>query len=165
MSFADQVVATGGLAIAWTQLRFTLKTGPNAGQNQNANLDLIGCRNLSGAGFTREGVALVFGSGGDSQALRITPGRVAPNEATLGLDPATWRQVWLPNVTRRVGGKPSLKPALFTLQMQVVDELGAATFSVMWIDAIDTGLDLDTPETGDPVESKVKIKPTRIRIT
>lgn len=164
MSFADQLVATGGIARSWTSLRFTLISGPEAGSSPNANLDMIGCRNLAGTGYTREGVTVVYGSGGTGQGLRITPGRLKVNEATLGMDPGTWRQVWSPNTRRIIGGKWTHQPALFSVQMQCVDAAGNPEWSWIWTDCVDTGLDVDTPEGGEAVEQKVKFQATRLKI-
>ena len=56
--FVDYNEATDGFAQSWQSLRFILT--PLSGPNANKALTLAGVRKLSGSGYARAGVALVF---------------------------------------------------------------------------------------------------------
>jgi hypothetical protein len=154
--FADSQVATGGYAVAWTSLRFSIT--PLGGPRANQQLRLIGVRKMSGKGMTIEGVNLVWGADGSGQALKITEGRENPDEITIGLDPLTYANVVKPSVRNSVTGRKYL----FNFAVQKVDASGTYTSTEVSYQCTMTGASDDTPEGGDPHETQFKFKPTRV---
>lgn len=154
--FADSSIATGGFAVAWTSLRFSLQLlgGPFAGPP----LRLVGVKTMSGLGVTIEGVNLVWGADGSGQALKITQGRENPDEITWGCDPDTLDTVILPRVRSPQNGRKYL----FNATVQKVDSAGVSTRSRVLYGCTLTGFSEETPEGGDPHTYSFKFKPTRI---
>lgn len=153
MSFADNVFSTGNFTTEWTTSRFTII--PVEGPGTNQPMRLGGVREMSGMGFAREGVNLVFGSDGSGQAVKITKGREKPNEISLKLDMVVFQNTVGPMVCP-VGGK-SYK---FNFVYEQVDGAGLASFSRKWTGCVVTGGDTDTPADNEHADT-LKFQPSR----
>lgn len=151
--FADQAVAAGGFAVDWNSCRFTIT--PTEGLFIGQPLKLEGVWDISGMGFTREGVNLIWTADGTGIARKITKGREKPNEISLKLDPLTNQNVVMPAVS-----PPKLAPRKFNFEVQHVDPAGIVTFSKRFTGCITTGTDAENPSDGTPHADTFKFQPT-----
>ena len=152
MSFADNVFSTGNFTTEWTTSRFTII--PVEGPGVNQPMRLGGVREMSGMGFAREGVNLVFGSDGSGQAVKITVGREKPNEISLKLDMLVFQNTVGPMVC------PVGRSYRFNFVYEQVDPAGLATFSRKWTDCVVTGGDTDSPTDNEHTDT-LKFQPKR----
>jgi len=150
--FADQAVAAGGFAVEWNSLRFIMT--PTEGVFANQQLRLEGVWEMSGEGFAREGVNLIFPADGTGVAKKITKGREKPSEISLGLDPLTMQNVVVPAVC-----PPKSAPRKFNFEVQRVDPAGVTTYSKRWTGCVVTGSDADT-SADSPHKDTLKFQPT-----
>ena len=153
MSFTDNVFSTGNFTTEWTTSRFTII--PIEGPGANQPMRLGGVREMSGMGFAREGVNLVFGSDGSGQAVKITKGREKPNEISLKLDMLVFQNTIGPMVCP-TGGKSHK----FNFVYEQVDGAGVASFSRKWTGCVVTGGDTDSPSDNEHVDT-LKFQPSR----
>lgn len=151
--FADQAVAAGGFAVDWNSCRFTITPleGPAAGRP----LKLEGVWGISGQGFAREGVTLIWPADGTGVAKKVTYGREKPNEISLKLDPLTFH-----NVLERYVCPPKSRGYKFNFEIQHVDPAGVSTYSKRWTGCVTTGDDGNNPEDGSPHDDTFKFQPT-----
>lgn len=153
VGFFDNAVSAGDFAAEWTSSRFTIT--PTQGPAANQPMKLAGVWELSGMGFAREGVNLVFDASGSGRAVKITKGREVPNEISLKLDPATFENVINVYIC------PPGQSHKFNFTFQQVDPAGVATFTRSWTGCVTTGDDSNTPNDGTPHDDTFKFKPTR----
>lgn len=153
IGFSDNAYSAGNFTTEWTSSRFTLT--PMEGPGRNRPLKLSGVREMSGMGFAREGVNLVFGADGSGKAVKITKGREAPNEISLKLDMLVFENTVGPFVCPKDG-----KSYKFNFTYQQVDPAGVATFTRSWSGCVVTGNDTDTPADNEHTDT-LKFKPTR----
>lgn len=153
MSFADNALSTGDFTTEWRTSRFTII--PVEGPGTNQPMRLSGVREMSGMGFAREGVNLVFGSDGSGQAVKITKGREKPNEISLKLDMLVFQNT-VGQMVCPVGGR-SYK---FNFVYEQVDGAGLASFSRKWTGCVVTGGDTDSPSDNEHVDT-LKFQPSR----
>lgn len=151
--FSDQSVAVGGFAVAWDSVRFTIT--PTEGPKKNQRLTLAGVWGISGMGFAKEGVSLVYVADGTGIAKKITYGREKPNEISLKLDPLVFQNVVGPAVC-----PPKTRGYKFNFEVQHVDPAGAVTYSKRWTGCVTTGDDANNPEDGSPHDDTFKFQPT-----
>lgn len=152
LGFTDNAFSAGSFTAEWTSCRFTIT--PLEGPRANQPIKLSGVWELTGQGYTREGVNLVYTADGTGQASKITKGRENPNEMSMKLDPLVNENILKPAVS------PPGRVYRFNFTMQVVDPAGAATFTRSWTGCVPTGEDTETP--GDNAMSDTfKFKPTR----
>mgnify|MGYP003658567142 CR=1 FL=1 len=109
---------------------------------------LGGVREMSGMGFVREGVNVIYGSDGSGQVVKITIGREKPNEISLKLDMLVFQNTVGPMVCP-VGGK-SYK---FNFVYEQVDPAGVATFSRKWSKCATTKGETDSPSDNEHVDT------------
>ncbi len=151
-SFSDNAYSAGDFTAEWTSSRFTIT--PLEGPSANKPIKLSGVWELSGMGFAREGVNLIFNSDGSGQAVKITKGREAPNEISMKLDPTVLQNVLLGALC------PAGKSYQFNFVFQQVDPAGVASFTRKWTGCVVTGNDSDTP-SDNAMGDTLKFKPTR----
>lgn len=151
--FTDNAFSAGEFTTEWTSSRFTIT--PTEGPGKNKPLKLSGVREMSGMGFAREGVNLVFGSDGSGKAVKITKGREKPNEISLKLDMLVFQNTVGP-VICPVSGQ-SYK---FNFTYQQIDPAGVATFTRSWSGCVTTGDDTDSPPDNEHVDT-FKFQPTK----
>jgi hypothetical protein len=154
-SFSDNAYSTGDFTTEWTSARFTIT--PLEGPAKNKPLKLSGVREMSGMGFAAEGVNILYGSDGASEGVKITKGRIKPNEITLKLDMLVFENTVGPMVCP-IGRTPYK----FNFTYQQVDPGGVATFTRKWVGCVRTGLDTDTPSDNEHTDS-FKFQPTKRR--
>jgi hypothetical protein len=153
--FFDNASAVGGYAPSWVDVRLTIiPKGKNAGVGP---LRLRGGRELSGSGYSKEGVTHVYDASGTGEPAKITKGRMKPNEVSLTLDPESYRNGYL----RYCAGPDA---DLFDFQVQTVGANGIPSTSKTYVDCTDTGLDDQTPNDGNPLQSLVKFMPRTINL-
>lgn len=152
-SFSDNVFSAGSFTTEWTSSRFVIT--PLEGPSANRPLRLSGVREMSGMGFAREGVNLVFGSDGSGRAVKITKGREKPNEISLKLDMLIFENTIGPAVCPKGGNSYA-----FNFVYQQVDPAGVATFTRSWTRCVVTGDDSDTPSDNEHVDT-LKFQPMR----
>jgi hypothetical protein len=152
VGFSDNAYSAGDFTAEWTSSRFTIT--PLEGPGKNKPITLSGVWELSGMGFAREGVNLIFNADGSGRAVKITKGREAPNEISMKLDPLTNQNVVAPNVC------PVGRSYRFNFVFQQVDPAGVATFERKWTGCVTTGNDSDTP-SDNAMGDTFKFKPTR----
>lgn len=152
--FADQGLADGDFAVDWNSCRFILV--PLQGLLALQEIRLEGVWEISGDGYSREGVNLIWTADGTGVARKITTGREKPNEITLKMDPLTYEYVVKPAVS-----PPNARPRLFNFQIQVVDPVGVMTYSNKYLKCVDTGTDHNRPSDGTPHDGSFKFQPTR----
>lgn len=158
MGFADNAVAAGGTAKSWTNIRFSMTPRDRRAPSFNRQITLRGLMEISGAGYTQEGVTPVKDASGQNQAVKITVGFKKAKPITVDFDPDTYNDHYRPNARDRATDTPML----FDCTIQVVDEAtGETTRSDTFISCVDTDLDFVTPNDGTPVRKKVQITPTR----
>lgn len=151
--FADQAVAAGGFAVEWNANRFIIT--PLEGIFAGQQLRLEGVWTMSGEGFAREGVNLIWPADGTGIAKKVTYGREKPNEISLGLDPLTFQNIVAPAVC-----PAKSRPNRFNFEVQRVDPSGLATYTKRWTGCVVTGDDADTPEDGSAHKDTFKFQPT-----
>jgi hypothetical protein len=151
--FADNAYSAGDFTAEWTSSRHTIT--PLEGPLRGRAIKLSGVWELSGMGFAREGVNLIFSADGSGQAVKITKGRENPNEISMKLDPLTFQNVVEPAVCPRNG-----RAFRFNYVFQQVDPAGVATFERSWTGCVSTGTDSDTP-SDNAMGDTFKFKPTR----
>lgn len=155
VGFLDNAFSTGDFTTEWTSARFTIT--PLEGPSRNRPLKLSGVREMSGMGFTTEGVVILYGSDGSGEGVKITKGREKPNEITLKLDMLVFQNTVGPSVCPV--GRP---PYRFNMTYQQVDPAGVATFTRKWVNCVRTGADTDTPADNEHTDS-FKFQPMRRR--
>jgi hypothetical protein len=151
--FTDNAYATGDFTTEWTTARWTII--PLEGPSKNKPLKLSGVREMSGMGFAAEGVNIIYGSDGSGQGVKITKGRIKPNEITLKMDMLVFQNTVGPAVAPTNG-----RAYRFNFTYQQVDPAGNATFTRQWFNCVRTGLDTDTPVDNEHADS-FKFQPTR----
>lgn len=152
-TFSDNAYSTGEFTTEWTSSRHTIT--PIEGPGKNKPLKLSGVRELSGMGFTQEGVNLQFGSDGSGQAVKITKGREKPNEISLKLDMLVFENTVGAMICPKGG-----KKYRFNYTYQQIDPAGNATFTRSWTGCVVTGNDTDTPSDNEHVDT-LKFQPMR----
>jgi hypothetical protein len=150
--FTDNSYSTGSFTTEWKTARFTITA--IAGPYKNKPIKLGGVREMSGMGFTIEGVNILYGSDGTGLGVKITKGREKPNEISLKLDMLVFQNLIEPAVC------PRGKAYEFTFVYQQVDESGAQTFSRTWTKCVRTGADTDSPADNEHVDT-FKFQPTK----
>lgn len=145
-AFSDNAFSTGNFTTEWTTARFTIV--PLEGPSANRPLKLSGVREMSGMGFTAEGVNILYGSDGTGEGVKITKGRVKPNEITLKLDMLIFESTVGPSVC-----PTGRSPYRFNMIYQQVDPAGLATFTRKWTNCVRTGLDTDSPSDNEHTDS------------
>lgn len=158
MSFADNPVAAGGTAKSWVNIRFSMVPRDRRAPNFGRQIKLRGFSELSGAGYTQEGVTPLNDASGEGQAVKITKGRKKAKVVTIAFDPDTYEQYYRPNARNR----RTDTPMLFDCTVQYVDDAtGETTRSDSFVGCIDTDLDIATPNDGTPILKKAQFTPTR----
>ncbi len=152
-TFLDNAFSVGDFTTEWTSSRHTIT--PLEGPGANRPIKLAGVRELSGMGFAREGVNLIFGSDGSGKAVKITKGREKPNEISLKLDMLVFENTVGPMICPKSG-----KSYRFNYTYSQVDPAGVATFSRSWTDCVVTGGDTDSPSDNEHVDT-LKFQPKR----
>jgi hypothetical protein len=151
--FSDNAYSAGDFTTEWTSSRFTIT--PIEGPGKDRPLKLSGVRAMSGMGFAREGVNLIFGADGSGRAVKITKGREKPNEISLKLDMLVFENTVGPMICPKDG-----KSHKFNFTYQQIDPAGAVTFARSWTNCATTGGDTDTPEDNEHVDT-FKFQPMR----
>lgn len=153
MSFADNAFSVGTFTTEWNTSRHTIV--PTEGPGANQPIRLSGVIEMSGMGFTREGVNLVFGSDGSGRAMQITKGREKPNEISVKLNMSVANSTVAPVICPRGGTVYK-----FNYIYEQVDPAGVTSFSYKWTDCIVTGSDSDTPSDNIHADT-LKFQPKR----
>lgn len=151
--FDDNAATSGGFAVDWNSTRFILT--PLSGPKLKTPMRLAGVYDVTGDGFTREGVNLVYAADGTGQARKITRGREKPDEISLVLDFDTYDSFVEPNIC------PPGITRLFNFAIQVVDPAGIATRSRLWLQCATTGSTFERPSDGNVHKGTFKFQPTR----